>query len=486
MVFIKDIKHNFFDELPDLVLDWQPDEVPDPKLLIFNHKLANELELSIENLKDEDLAEMFSGNSVPKNVRPVAMAYAGHQFGHYSPKLGDGRALLYGEIQKNEKSPLLDIHLKGTGRTPFSRGADGKATIGPMLREYLMCEAMNALNVPTTRGLSVVTTGESIQRLTDEPGAVFTRLASSHIRIGTFEYAARELGADGVKQLADYGIKRHYSTITNSKSKYLDFLSSVVERQANLIAKWMLIGFVHGVMNTDNTTISGETIDYGPCAFMDHYHENTLFSSIDAHGRYAYGNQPEIIVWNLFRLAETLLPFFSENEDEAIESAKKILATFKEKYDTYWYEGMCQKLGLSNSKANHNGLFSDLLLIMQNNSLDYTNTFRVLANSLRNKKDVEASDELYKWINSWHTLISEEEKTPHKIANKMDLINPIYIPRNHLLDEALKEAENGDLSTFNRLLEVVTNPYNAKPELEDYTKPGSLEFQDSFKTFCGT
>jgi uncharacterized protein YdiU (UPF0061 family) len=386
--------------------------------------------------------------------KALAQVYAGHQFGMYSPRLGDGRALLLGEVF-DAQGRRRDVHLKGSGRTPCARGGDGRAAVGPMLREYLVSEAMHALGIPTTRALAVVATGQDVRRETMLPGAVLARVAASHIRVGTFEYAARN---GGLRKLADYAIARHYPG-----ASYLEFYDRVVAAQAALIAQWMHVGFIHGVMNTDNMAISGETIDYGPCAFMDVYDPQTWFSSIDHGGRYAYGNQPAIAAWNLARLGEALLPLL---EGDAVEQATAVLSTFDERFKTAWLDGMRAKLGLA---AGGEALIQEFLTLLQRHRLDYTSTFRALTGTV--------PDELTDWAARWRA------ESPDLAA--MDRVNPVYIPRNHLVEDALAAATDDDLGPFNRLLEVLARPFEPRPGLEGYAEPAPPSF-GAYQTFCGT
>ena len=364
------LPENFYERI-------DPIAVKNPKLIRFNKLLAEEI--GLDPIKDNNhLETIFSGNVLPKDSDPIALAYAGHQFGHFVPQLGDGRAVLLGEVS-NHDGFRFDIQLKGSGPTSFSRGGDGRAPLGPVIREYIMSEAMHFLNIPTTRSLAMVATDELVSRETLLPGGVLTRIASSHIRVGTFEYFAAQGDQKNLKLLADYAINRHYSNIDESNNRYQIFLESVCDKQASLIAKWMEVGFIHGVMNTDNTSISGETIDYGPCAFMDSYHPETVFSSIDHHGRYAYGNQPNIAQWNLARLSECLLPLIDNDSNKAITIAEEILDSFGRKFEDYWFSGMCEKIGLPGSKKNNRALLQDLLKLMQKNQSDFTLTFWYLS-----------------------------------------------------------------------------------------------------------
>jgi uncharacterized protein YdiU (UPF0061 family) len=408
------------------------------------------------------------------------MAYAGHQFGSYSPRLGDGRALLLGEVL-DTRGRRRDLHLKGSGRTPFARGGDGKAVVGPMLREHLISEAMHALGIPTSRSLAVTATGEDIARETMLPGAVLARVAASHIRVGTFQYAAMNGGADLVRRLADHAIARHHPQAAQADGPYLAFYEAVVEAQASLIAQWMLVGFVHGVMNTDNMTISGETIDYGPCAFLDAFDPATVFSSIDHAGRYAYGNQPHVAPWNLARLAEALLPLVDADQDTAIGLVTATLGTFPERFHRHWSAGMRAKLGLREADDVTGALIDDLLTAMHEQGLDHTSTFRALAGSLRGGPLPAGLDA---WAGRWREQLAHEGSDPAAVATAMDAVNPVYIPRNHRVEEALTAATVGDLAPFERLLDVLARPFEERPGLEAYAEPAPPD--DLYRTFCGT
>ncbi|WP_433803358.1 protein adenylyltransferase SelO [Actinomycetospora sp. CA-084318] len=449
------LEHTYADAVPDLVTTWSAAPAPHPNPLVVNDELAGELGLDPARLRESGLLT----GTVPEGVQPVAMVYSGHQFGMYQPRLGDGRALLLGELV-DPQGRRHDLHLKGSGRTPFARGGDGKAALGPMLREYLMGEAMHALGIPTSRGLAVSTTGEDVPRDTGLlPGAVLARVASSHIRVGTFQYAAANGGPDVVRALADHAIARHHPEADG----YLDFYRRVVHAQAELIAQWMLVGFVHGVMNTDNTTISGETIDYGPCAFMDRYDPQTVFSSIDHAGRYAYGHQPPIARWNLARLGEALLPLIDENTDMAIERATAVVQEFGDVYERHFQAGMAAKLGLRDPDPD---LVADLLALLHAQRVDWTTFFRA-----ENPRDLFLDRDAYDtWAARWRP------------TEARDHVNPLYVPRNHLVDEALTAAERGDLGPFQEILEVVTRPYTEQPGRERYAEPGS----GPFVTYCGT
>jgi uncharacterized protein YdiU (UPF0061 family) len=506
--------------LPELGLSWEPVQVPEPVMVAFNAELAKAVAVDPDLLGGETGARVLSGDLLPAGAEPVAMVYAGHQFGGYSPRLGDGRALLLGEVI-DTSGRRVDLHLKGTGRTPFSRGGDGKATVGPMLREFLIADAMHALGIPTGRALAVVTTGEQVMRQGPEPGAVLTRVASSHLRVGTFEYAVRLEDRAILRRLADYAIERHYqraideAMAATGQGRYVTLLDSVVEAQARLVARWMLVGFIHGVMNTDNTTISGETIDYGPCAFMDRYDPATVFSSIDQQGRYAYRNQPGIAQWNLTRLAETLLPLMAEDsglEPEAlIPVATEILDGFVTRYRRHLHDGMLAKLGLvpvevaagdvvgadPAGEPEETELITSLFSLLHDQRIDYTSFFRALARSLAEDdhqpvRDLMASapagghDSADSWLADWHRHLAAGGEDRAAVVERMNRINPLYIPRNHLVEEALQAATAGDLTFFDDLLAVVSNPFTEQPGRDRYAQPAPEGFDDTFRTFCGT
>jgi protein adenylyltransferase len=481
------LQDRFFRELPEMAVRWQAETAPDLRLLAFNERLAAELGLDGSWLRGADGLGFLVGNLVPAGAAPVAQAYAGHQFGGFVPRLGDGRALLLGELVDAD-GRVRDIHLKGSGPTPFARGGDGLAAVGPMLREYLVSEAMHALGVPTTRSLAVVATGRPVLREAELPGAVLARVASSHLRVGSFQYAASISDVGLLRRLANHAIARHHPSAAEADRPYLALFEAVVAVQASLIARWMLIGFVHGVMNTDNMTISGETIDYGPCAFMEAYHPDTVFSSIDFWGRYAYGNQPVIAGWNLARFAETLLPLLSDDVEEAVALAEESFGVFQQRYDAVWWSGMRAKLGLSADIEPRavTPLVDELLLHLQESRVDYTSFFRHLGRVARGPDKSEA--ELVRrpfvdlaafddWLSRWQALGPD--------AELMDRANPIYIPRNHLVEEALAAATAGDLDPLGRLLDAVTAPYDQRPGLERYANPAPEGF-GAYKTFCGT
>jgi protein adenylyltransferase len=434
--------------VPGLSVPWKAASAPVPELLALNEELAAELGVDPAQLREPAGVALLAGQA-PEGVTTVAQAYAGHQFGMYSPRLGDGRALLLGEVIDTQ-GRRRDLHLKGSGRTPFARGGDGKAAVGPMLREYLIGEAMHGLGIPTTQALAVVATGERVVRERPLPGAVLTRVAASHLRVGTFQYAAASGDADLLRALADYAIARHYPEAADSPNRYLELYRRIAGAQASLVARWMLVGFVHGVMNTDNTTISGETIDYGPCAFMDTFDPATVFSSIDERGRYAYGNQPKVLQWNLARLAEALLPLFDESSEAAVAAATEVLNGFAEAYERHWAAGMAAKLGLA---APDQELAEDILKLMRLQKVDFTQFFRALSAG-----------------------------TARTAA--MDRVNPVYIPRNHRVEEALAQAADGEMGSFRRLVDVVSRPFEERPGLEDYAGPAPMG--TSYVTYCGT
>ncbi|RFU68944.1 YdiU family protein [Peribacillus saganii] len=476
---------NSYARLPKTFFTAQnPHPVSSPKLITFNAPLAASLGLNTEKLQSEDGIAVFAGNRIPEGSEPLAQAYAGHQFGHFT-KLGDGRAVLLGE-QITPDGDRLDIELKGPGRTPYSRGGDGRAALGPMLREYIISEAMHALGIPTTRSLAVVSTGEPVIRETPLPGAILTRVAASHLRVGTFEYAANWGTAEELKVLADYAIKRHYPEVEADESRYLSLLKEVIKRQARLISKWQLVGFIHGVMNTDNMTISGETIDYGPCAFMDIYDPATVFSSIDVQGRYAYGNQPGIGGWNLARFAESLLPLLHENQEKAVEIAQEAISVYPELYQNNWISGMRAKLGIFNEEKEDGTLIADLLNIMKKHRADYTNTFRALTFERHEDMVLHGTPEFTEWHKVWQERLRRQNDSKASSQHLMQNSNPSVIPRNHRVEEALEAAvEEGDYSVMERLLEVLSSPYAHSPEQAEYcTLPAQSNIP--YQTFCGT
>ncbi len=473
----------FARELPELAVPWRADEAPDPRLLALDESLAAELGLDPTWLRSADGVRLLVGNAVPEGAAPVAQAYAGHQFGGYSPRLGDGRALLLGEVVDPE-GRLRDLHLKGSGRTPFARGGDGLAVVGPMLREFVVSGAMHALGIPTTRSLAVVATGRPVRRETVLPGAVLTRVASSHLRVGSVQYARATGDRDLLRRLADHAIARHHPAAAQAEQPYLALFEAVVAAQASLVARWMLVGFVHGVMNTDNMTLSGETIDYGPCAFIDAFDPAAVYSSIDEGGRYAYGNQPLVAEWNLARLAEALLPLLHEGEEQAVELAVESLGAFRGRYADAWTAGMRAKLGLPESvdDAAASAVVEELLGLLTVNAVDHTSFFRRLATAARGR--VQLPRVLFLdpagydgWVERWRALGPD--------ADAMDRVNPAYIPRNHLVEEALAAATDGDLGPLDRLMDAVTRPFDERPGLERYAAPAPQDF-GRYRTFCGT
>jgi serine/tyrosine/threonine adenylyltransferase len=480
---------SFVRELEGLYVPWQGAAVPGARLLALNEELAVELGVDPDALRTDRGVEVLAGAVAPEGASPVAQAYAGHQFGSYSPRLGDGRALLLGEVV-DTRGRRRDLHLKGSGRTPFARGGDGKAVVGPMLREYVIGEAMHALGIRTSRALAVVATGEDVLRETVLPGAVLARVAASHIRVGTFQYAALNGGPPLVRRLADHAIARHHPHAAEAGNPYLAFYESVIDTQASLVAQWMLVGFIHGVMNTDNMAISGETIDYGPCAFMDAFDPVTVFSSIDHGGRYAYGNQPHIAQWNLARLAEALLPVIDDDTDAAVAAATEALHTFPERFHRSWSAGMRAKLGLTEADELTGALVDDLLTLLHEQAVDYTSAFRGLSGWLRGEaapvRALFAEPGAFDaWAARWREQLSHEASDPDRVAAAMDRVNPVYIPRNHHVEDALAAATAGDLGPFDRLLDVLARPFDERPGLEAYAGPAPASW-GSYRTFCGT
>ena len=461
--------------------DIKPTPVHDPELIILNKKLAKDLNLDFSKIDKEELSKIFSGNSLPKGSTTIAQAYAGHQFGHFT-MLGDGRAIMLGEHLTNKNS-RFDIQFKGSGRTSFSRSGDGRAVLGPMLREYIISEAIHALNIPTTRSLAVVKTGEKVVRENLLPGAILTRVASSHIRVGTFQYIAARQNIDDLITLVDYTIQRHYPEIRSSKNKALDLLNLVMERQCKLVVNWMRVGFIHGVMNTDNMAISGETIDYGPCAFMDFYNPKTVFSSIDKLGRYSFSNQPPITKWNLTRLAECLIPLIDKNEESAIKIATETLDNFQNIYENKWQNMMRDKLGLYGKEKNDLKLINDLLHWMESNQADYTNTFCHLKNVNFDNDSKYKDINFINWFKQWENRVLINNGSVEKSIHLMKKNNPTVIPRNHKVEEALEAANNNDLSLIKKLLSILNKPYDNQHDIEDYQSPSS---NNEYQTFCGT
>ncbi|WP_404828710.1 protein adenylyltransferase SelO [Sporosarcina quadrami] len=459
-----------------------PEEAPEPELIAFNHELAQSLGLDVQALENVEGLEMLAGNRMPEGAEPIAQAYTGHQFGNFT-MLGDGRAILLGE-HLTPDGRRVDIQLKGSGPTPFSRGGDGRAGLGPMLREFIMSEAMHGLGIPTTRSLAVVTTGSPVFREETLEGAVLTRVASSHIRVGTFQYAAARQVVEDLCTLADYTIERHYPDLALVTDKYVALLESVMERQAYLIAKWQLNGFIHGVMNTDNMAISGETIDYGPCAFMDTYDPATVFSSIDRQARYAYGNQPGIAEWNLARFAETLLPLFNDDKEKAVDIAQQSLAKFGKLFHDHWLAGMRGKLGLFDAEELDVKLVKDLLQLMKVNESDYTNTFRALTLGQLDELPMSNTPEFMEWKSRWDARLTRQGKSMDDVLAFMKKNNPNIIPRNHRVEEALDAAVKGDMTVMEKLLDVLKDPYAYTLEQKSFIAPADPEIP--YNTYCGT
>ena len=477
-------------ELEGFYVPWQAAQVARPALVKLNRDLAEELGLDAEALDSEQGARIFAGNETPEGAVPLAQAYAGHQFGGFSPQLGDGRALLLGEVI-DRNGHRRDIQLKGSGPTPFSRNGDGRAALGPVLREYLLGEAMHALAIPTTRALAAVVTGEPVYRETALPGAVLTRVAASHIRVGTFQLFAARGEQDKVRRLADYVIDRHYQDLKNHPNPYLGLLERVCDRQAALIASWMHVGFIHGVMNTDNMAISGETIDYGPCAFMDHYDPATVFSSIDTRGRYAFGNQPSIAQWNLARLAETLLPLIDTDRNRAIAQATEVVNGFPGLYERYWLQGMRAKLGLASEDEADLNLVNSFLAALESNTVDYTLAFRYLAGAALGEEEpiraLFADASAYDlWSEHWRSRLARESVTPAERAQAMRRVNPAFIARNHRVEEALSAAvERADYAPLETLLNILSRPFDEQSEFAAFAEPAP-EGRGCYRTFCGT
>ncbi|PTN11985.1 protein adenylyltransferase SelO [Nitrosomonas aestuarii] len=461
-----------------------PVPVRTPRVAILNHTLAESLGLNLRTLSQAEAAALFSGNVLPDAAQPIAQAYAGHQFGSFT-MLGDGRAILLGEHTTPDGN-RFDIQLKGSGRTPFSRRGDGRAALAPMLREYIISEAMHALGIPTTRSLAVVTTGEPVVRETLLPGAILTRVAASHIRVGTFEYVARSTDVEGIRILADYAIRHHYPDLLETDNPYLALLHNVIERQASLVAQWLLVGFIHGVMNTDNMAISGETIDYGPCAFMDTYDPNTVFSSIDHQGRYGYHNQSRAAQWNLARFAETLLPLLHPAQEKALTLAEEAIHAFPGIFQNYWLSGMRKKLGLFTEEMEDIQLIETLLTLLHKHQADYTNSLRALALEVLPDENVFLDDAFVTWHTHWQARLSHQPESMQSSLNLMQKNNPAILPRNHRVEAALTAAsEQGDYAPMHRLLAAVATPYTDTPEYLDYRTPPEPT-ERVYQTFCGT
>ncbi len=460
----------------------KPKGVKNPELVLINQNLAQELDLDFTKIDKHELSALFTGNILPEGSNTIAQAYAGHQFGHFT-MLGDGRAVLIGEhLTKSNKR--YDVQYKGSGKTAFSRNGDGRAALGPMLREYIISEAMHNLNIPTTRSLAVAKTGEKIIRDTPLQGAILTRIASSHIRVGTFQYVAARDKRDELEIFLNYAVERHYPELVDSKKKALDLLNVLINKQIDLVINWMRVGFVHGVMNTDNMTISGETIDYGPCAFMDTYDPKTVFSSIDKMGRYAYCNQPSITKWNLSRFAECLIPLINRDQDQAIKNATKLINTFEKKYEERWMSMMRKKLGLQGTHDKDKFLIVDLLTWMHQNKADYTNTFCYLMDLKEYDNDVYKDNDFQNWKKNWQERLKLNKNNPEKNINLMRTVNPLVIPRNNKVEKALEFAEKGDYSFLKKIITILKEPYELSQDKLDYQNPGPL--QKNYQTFCGT
>ena len=475
---------NTYSKLPEsFISKISPIPVKSPELTIFNYNLAEKLGLNFSSIEKNDLSKLFSGNLLPEGSKSIAQAYAGHQFGHFT-MLGDGRAVLMGEhVSKNNER--FDIQFKGSGQTPFSRNGDGRAALGPMLREYIISEAMHSLNVPTTRSLAVVKTGEDVVRENILQGAILTRVASSHLRVGTFQYVAMRNNESELRTLVDYTINRHYPNIKKSKNKAIDLLKVLIELQIDLVVNWMRVGFIHGVMNTDNMSISGETIDYGPCAFMDTYDPQTVFSSIDESGRYAYFNQPSITKWNLARFAECLISLIDPKKEKAIEIATETINSFDKSYETKWINMMRDKLGLFGQDQKDQVLIIDLLTWIHKNKADYTNTFCFLMDENFQHNKIYNDENFLTWKERWKERLKLNNNTPEKYLSLMKSVNPLVIPRNHKVEEVLESANNNDLSPLKKLIKVLEKPYEKTKENIDYQSPAPAS-DKKYKTFCGT
>lgn len=476
---------NTYCELPNIFYSKEiPEKILNPKLVEFNKELAEDLGLDLKFLNSDEEIQYLVGNKLLEGSTPIAQAYAGHQFGHFT-MLGDGRAILLGEfISRNGQR--FDIQLKGAGKTKYSRGGDGKAALGPMLREYIISEGMYGLKIPTTRSLAVISTGENVIREEILEGALLVRIAKSHIRVGTFQFARNFGDVEDLKKLADYTLNRHFKKDSYEGNSYLYLLKEVINNQAKLISKWQLVGFIHGVMNTDNMTISGETIDYGPCAFMDSYDINTVFSSIDINGRYAYGNQPKIGVWNLTRFAESLLPLLDDDIDNAIKIAEEALSNYGKLYNEYYFNGMRAKLGLFNKEEEDENLILSLLTIMNKFKADYTNTFLNLTLGNLEEMSIFKSDDFKKWYESWQARLAKQNKSRDEIKKLMQSNNPTVIPRNYIVENTIKAAvNNNDYSVINKFLEALKNPYDYSNISEEYSKIPEVP-SCPYKTYCGT
>ncbi len=485
--------HNTYTKLPPFFFSRvNPTPVKNPHLILFNKPLAHQIGLNFESVSNENLAQMFSGNSLPLGAEPLAQAYAGHQFGNFT-NLGDGRAILLGEHLSPDHK-LWDIQLKGAGKTPYSRGGDGRAALAPMLREYLISEAMFHLGIPTTRSLAVVSTGELVVRESLLPGAILTRVASSHLRVGTFEWIAQQENQDHLKSLTNYAIQRFYPDRTTDPNPALTLLQLSIEQQAHLIVEWLRVGFIHGVMNTDNMSLSGETIDYGPCAFLNTYNSRQVFSSIDRNGRYSFFQQPNIALWNLTRFAEALIPILDNNEDKAIELASKSLNQFNSLFKSLWLSMMRSKLGIFNAEDDDLILAQNLLNGMELNKMDFTNTFQELSKILMNFNNESNSlppslnnDNLIRWIKNWFLRLKRQPQSALDSITLMQSKNPTYIPRNHLVEKALFHASvENDLNYFNRFLNALKTPYQEQPNSVEFQEVPPHGYDDQYHTFCGT
>ena len=484
---------NSYAKLPEHFFErLNPIPVQSPHFFRVNHALAGELGLAANALESIEGVSIFAGNHIPSGAEPIAMAYAGHQFGNFVPQLGDGRALLLGEVI-DRNGQRRDIQLKGSGQTPFSRGGDGRAALGPVIREYILSEAMHALGIRTTRSLAAVTTGEPVFREAALPGAILTRVAASHVRVGTFQYFAARDDKQAIGRLADYVIDRHYPNAKGAENPYRTLLEAVIDAQAALVASWMHVGFIHGVMNTDNTAISGETIDYGPCAFMEAYDPATVFSSIDHNGRYAYGNQGHIAHWNLARFAETLLPLLDPNLDKAMQLAEQAIESFQNIFGRYWLSGMCRKIGLFSEEQDDLLLIQNLLELMQRHAADYTLTFRQLSEAAYQDTEdsgigslFSSSPESDAWLTRWKQRLQQEHEPPKARAVAMRNVNPAYIPRNHRVEQAIEAAvAHGDFSRMDELITLLSNPFKDQPRFSHYADPPKPE-ERIYQTFCGT
>ena len=482
---------NSYQNLPqDFFERINPVPVKDPQLIIFNNDLGRSLGID-QKINKKELANIFSGNEILKGSSPIALAYAGHQYGNFVNQLGDGRAVLLGEVSTPNQE-RFDMQLKGSGQTRFSRQGDGRSPLGPVIREYVVSEAMNALGIPSTRSLAAVTTGEKVFREVILPGGILTRIAKSHIRVGTFEYFATQKNTENLKTLADYTIKRHFLSLKDVANPYLSLLEIVSERQIELISKWMGVGFIHGVMNTDNTSIVGETIDYGPCAFMDEYNPSTVFSSIDAHGRYAFGNQPLIAQWNMACFANSLLGLIDKDTEKATDKAQKVINNFPNKMSEALMSVMCKKIGLDSTKTNSQEALTKLLRIMLDNKSDYTLTFRYLSEIIKGKRDSSFKqqflehNQISNWLKEWKELIKDQDLAKKEIVLSMESSNPVFIPRNHLVERAIEAAvENNDFSEMKTLLTILSKPYEEQSKYGEYMKPPK-PLEVVHQTFCGT